>query len=138
MARTVSRRWRVALDAVVLIILCGAGAYALGLFSAGTVNEIQTFAWPHRFSREAWLQHPEQRYHMALDVAGSGSLNGKSVAWLRATLGEPSESRIAHASGELLWDVPSPQRPDDQLVVDLEMGVVSMAAVTAKGTLARL
>ena len=94
-------------------------------------DEVQTLTWPHHFTAEAWRDHPQQRYHMAVDLAASGLLAGKSRRWLRDTLGPPEDVGGMNGQGVLAWPVPSPQRPNEYLVVAMRDGVALRWGVTS-------
>lgn len=135
--RFLPRSLRAGLMVLVLVVVCIEGyLFAIGM-PASARNEIQTLAWPHRFSAEAWQQNPERRSRIALDLVQSGELKGKSAEWLRETLGEPLETYSSPSSGVFVWAVPSPQRQHDMLIVNLRKGVVTAAGVNAKGILFR-
>lgn len=123
-------RWFVALAIVVLILVAAAVAVVL-IHPAALYNEVQTLTWPRHFTAEAWQQHPHQRYRMALDLAENGALAGKSGRWLRQTLGSPPAAGGSDSGGVLMWPVPSPQRPDDELVVQVRDGVAVHWGVTS-------
>ena len=136
---TWQRRRRIALGVAAATLVLGVttmlavGAYCAltGTLPGDVLNDMQTVTWPHRFSPEAWRQHPHQRYQMALDLAQSGQLRGKSARWLQEMLGTPDVGRCSGSTGGCTWDVPSPRRPYDELVVILRGGAVIRWAVTS-------
>ena len=94
-------------------------------------DQLQTLTWPRSFSPQARREHPKQRYHMAVDLAGSGALAGKSGSWLRQTLSSPVGAGGSDAGGVLVWPVPSAQRPNEVLIVQLRDGVAVRWGVTS-------
>ena len=124
------RRWFIGLAIAALVLVLAVVAVVL-IHPAALYNEVQTLTWPRHFTPDAWQQHPDQRYRMALDLAKSGALAGKSGRWLRETLGSPVAAGESDAGGVLVWPVPSPQRPDDVLIVQLRDGVAVHWGVTS-------
>ena len=123
------RRWLVGLAIMSLVVVLLATAVIL-LRPLALYNEVQTLTWPRHFTPEAWQKHPDKRYRMALDLAESGALAGKSASWLRENLGSPIAAGGTDSAGLLTWPVPSPQRPRDYLVVRLRNGIAVAWSVT--------
>jgi hypothetical protein len=129
MMRTPSRRRWPWLTALGLLILGVAAAVVL-IHPWLVLYDVQTLSWPRHFSPSAWQQHPEHRYQMALDLVGSGQLRGKSESWLRETL-NPTATGGSEGGGVFSWEVSSPERPYDYLVIVLRRGVAVRWGVTA-------
>ena len=123
-----ARRWVVGILALAVVVIALA---AVPLVDLSARDQLQTLTWPRSFSPQAWREHPAQRYHMAVDLAGSGDLAGKSGRWLRQTLGSPVAAGGSDAGGVLVWPVPSPQRPDEVLIVQLRDGLAVRWGVTS-------
>lgn len=102
-----------------------------------SLNELQTIAWPHRYSAEAWRDQPRQRYHMAEDLVQQGLLRGKSQAEVLAMLGAPAgpvgptEADLTDRDVSWSWWAASPQRPGDSLIVVFKDGAVHKCEVTS-------
>jgi hypothetical protein len=126
------RRWVIVACVFAALLVAGGGYYAV---DASTADAVLTLTWPHEFASEDWRDHPDQRHHMAIDLAESGLLAGKSEQWLRANLGDPTEEFGAGKHRALHWDAPSPKRPDDQLIVNVRGGLVIEWMVTPKGVI---
>jgi hypothetical protein len=127
------RRWVIVTCVFVALLVAGVGYYAFA--DASTADAILTLTWPHEFSPQDWRDHPDQRHHMAIDLAESGLLAGKSEQWLRANLGDPVEESGAGKQRALHWDAPSPKRPDDQLIVNVRGGLAVEWLVKPKGVI---
>ncbi len=127
------RRWVIVACVFAALLVAGGGYYAVD--DASTADAILTLTWPHEFSPEDWRAHPDQRHHMAIDLADSGLLAGKSEQWLRANLGDPTEEFGTGKYQILHWDAPSPKRPDDQLIGDVRGGLAIEWLVTPKGVI---
>ena len=123
------RSWPIWLIAAVAVV--GVALVTVPVLDLSVRDELQTLTWPRHFSPQAWRDHPGQRYHMAVDLAGSGDLAGKSGRWLRETLGSPVTAGGSDVGGVLVWPVPTPQRPDDVLIVQLRDGVAVRWGVTS-------
>ena len=121
-----------------LLVVGLLGLSALRIFGSGQVtgptsalNELQTFAWPHRFTPAIWRSTPPQRrWQLAVDLTRRDPLRGKSAAWLAEELGVPSETAAIDGGSVSFYDVPAPQRPGDQLIVVVRSGVVSGVYLT--------
>ena len=122
------RKWLVGILALAVVITA---LVAVPFIDLSVRDRLQTLTWPHSFSPQAWREHPAQRHYMAVDLAGSGDLAGKSGRWLRQTLGSPVAAGGSDAGGVLVWPVPSPQRPDEVLIVQLRHGVAVNWGVTS-------
>jgi len=81
------------------------------------------FSWPNRFSPDAWRSHPDQRWKMASDLVHQSTLRGKSRADVMQMLGATTPG-LGNANG-LTWMTPSPERPDDRLLIELRNDVVT-------------
>lgn len=125
--RSLSRAQRVLFVALLVPWVCIAIAFFIGPRTA--LNELQTLRWPHEFSVEDWRTHPSQRWQMAEDLTRGSQLRGKTPAQVRRMLGGVGAMGVS-ASGDLVWSVPSPQRPNDLLIVLFEDDVVVRAALT--------
>ena len=86
-----------------------------------------TATWPRSFSVEQWRAHPNQRYHMAFDLARQGYVRGKSAGEVRAMLGKPASSDTYF----MAWPVAYPTGPDEDFVVFLIEGRVVGWSVTS-------
>lgn len=122
-------RTRISLVVVGLAVLMALVGFAAMLIDESSRDSVQMARWPHRFSAEAWRAHPRQRHLMALDLVESGRLRGQSRAWLTSKLGTPDGG--GGDGGMMHWNVPSPQRPDDLLVVWFVHDVVTRSVVTS-------
>ena len=117
--------------AIAALLLATAAIAVILIHPAALYDEVETLTWPRHFTREAWQEHPHERSRMARDLAASGALAGKSADWLRQTLGAPEPPASTRPDAVLMWPVPSPQRPDDDLVVQLRHGVAARWGVTS-------
>jgi len=131
LARRSSHRSRRGLVGIIALAGVVVTLAAVPFVDLSVRDHLQTLTWPHSFSPQAWREHPAQRYYMAVDLAGSGDLAGKSRRWLRQNLGAPVAAGGSDAGGVLVWPVPSPQRPDDVLIVQLRRGVAVNWGVTS-------
>lgn len=122
---TTSWKREIALGVFVIVALIA----AIVSFDLSTRDDLQTLLWPRKFSVSSWREHPDQRHRMADNLVQSGDLIGKNEAWVLRMLGEPDEKWADDTSADLRWFAPTPQRPDDELVVIIEDGVVTATCV---------
>jgi hypothetical protein len=126
--RLILVRWYT-VAAVAALVLLAAGALIVIVGPRTVFRDVTTIGWPHQFSVEQWQQHPDERYYMAFDLAGSSTLRGKTEIEVRQMLGAPSFT----LSGRWTWNVAYPHGPGDGLVVFLQNGKVAAWDVLTDG-----